>query len=205
MILANRKTFASSKELSEHQKTYKSKYEKVEQTGDVYIRYWSNEPATRYGDFILSKLPEIIDGDVPDTLVYLERLEFNVWFVCVIENNQIVDQLQGAIDVIIKEFDYDIHQSEHVYVNEPIKNISRKTISVNTPEKTDLFNYQIAKKKVNTLKLIGGFVALCIIFAVVFFGVFKSSGINKVPQKQALSPLEKFYQSYRQFTRRGNT
>ena len=108
----------SFKELDTHRAQYPASYEKLITTPTHTHRYYGQSPLLCYGEYVRECL------DKPHHLsVYLEQLEVNSWYGCVMDADGVLQERIGSLSLLSDIFAYDIHQCERVFSPNPLSSL----------------------------------------------------------------------------------
>ena len=112
MILANRARLYGAKQLKSHRQQHPARFERVIEVDDVYSRYYSDEPAILFGEYVLNQLKA--QGDPTGRFVFAQQLDESTWFFASFEDGQLERENIGLLDVLSHQFAYELREAERI-------------------------------------------------------------------------------------------
>lgn len=163
MQLAQRAVLHSAKALKQHRQQHPAKYERVIEKEGQWQRYYSDSPATLYGEYLLSHF----EGDLSGRLLYAEKLDDSHWYIA-----SFIPQLEqeaiGTLATLSHSLGYALHHAERIWVtdNDFYLHIDKdaRCSHVEVPNKATLseFELTIKPKSKRTPIALGVGLALCL-------------------------------------------
>ncbi len=163
MQLAQRAVLHSAKALKQHRQQHPAKYERVIENEGQWQRYYSDNPATLYGEYLLSHF----EGDLSGRLLYAEKLDDSHWYVASF-TPQLEQEAIGTLATLSHTLGYALHHAERIWVtdNDFYLHIDKdaRCSHVEVPNKATLneFELTIKPKSKRTPIALGVGLALCL-------------------------------------------
>ncbi len=110
--LANRALLKSAKELKTHRQRQPARFERILELQGKYVRYFSDEPAVLFGEFVLDKLKE--NGDPMGRLIFVQRLDESHWYFAEYLDGLLVRENTGLLDHLYQQFSYSLRDCSNV-------------------------------------------------------------------------------------------
>ncbi|MGF1894069.1 hypothetical protein L4D18_21855 [Vibrio campbellii] len=158
MQLAQHAVLDSAKALKLHRQQNPARYERVIEKGKQLWRYYSDNPSTLYGEFLLDQL----EGDLYGRFLYAEKLDTGMWYMASF-TPELEQEAIGSLATLNHTFGYALHHAERLLVTlkeDHLANDKRCTL-IPIPDKTKLADYELSLKK----KTRGAVVALRLVLA----------------------------------------
>lgn len=112
MILANRALLYSAKQLKTHRQQHPARFERIIEDDGVYCRYYSDEPALLFGEYVLNQLKA--QGDPMGRFVFAQKLDESLWFFASFESGKLEQESVGLLDALTHEFDYPLRKADRI-------------------------------------------------------------------------------------------
>lgn len=169
MQLAHKAVLAHKKALRQHRQQHPARYERLIERGGQIWRYYSDEPAALFGEYVQSQLDQ---GEQQTRLVYVHKLTDNKWYfaafdvaetqsegepphqvACYLEQEEV-----GEIHTLLHSFDYALHVAEKILVSHDDFYLSRdkdeRCQDINAFDEMPE-SFELKAKKTPPLKMVG--------------------------------------------------
>ncbi|MEO0889281.1 MAG: hypothetical protein AAFX97_03750, partial [Pseudomonadota bacterium] len=160
MQLAQHAVLGNAKALKTHRQQNPARYERVIRKGKQLWRYYSDNPSTLYGEFLLDQL----EGDLYGRFLYAEKLDDGVWYMASF-TPELEQEAMGSLVTLNHTFGYALHHAERllVTVKEDFLANDERCILIPVPDKTKLVDYELSikRKSRGLVVALSGALALC--------------------------------------------
>lgn len=160
MQLAQHAVLGNAKALKTHRQQNPARYERVIRKGKQLWRYYSDNPSTLYGEFLLDQL----EGDLYGRFLYAEKLDDGVWYMASF-TPELEQEATGSLVTLNHTFGYALHHAERllVTVKEDFLANDERCILIPVPDKTKLVDYELSikRKSRGLVVALSGALALC--------------------------------------------
>lgn len=150
----------NAKALKTHRQQNPARYERVIRKGKQLWRYYSDNPSTLYGEFLLDQL----EGDLYGRFLYAEKLDDGVWYMASF-TPELEQEAMGSLVTLNHTFGYALHHAERllVTVKEDFLANDERCILIPVPDKTKLVDYELSikRKSRGLVVALSGALALC--------------------------------------------
>ncbi|RJX65859.1 hypothetical protein DZ860_21100 [Vibrio sinensis] len=168
MILANRALLYSAKQLKTHRQQHPARFERILEESGVYCRYYSEEPAILFGEYVLSQLKA--QGDPTGRFVFVQKLDESLWFFASFEDGQLERESIGLLDAQIHSFDYSLRKAERIIATDKAFNgmfMDERLLLIEPFALDEMAAFTLQAKKTLTVNKWGGVMLAAVLFSIV--------------------------------------
>ncbi|WP_045422825.1 hypothetical protein [Vibrio jasicida] len=171
MQLAHKAILAHKKALRQHRQLNPARYERLIERGGQIWRYYSDEPAALFGEYVQSQLEQ---GEQQARLVYVHKLTDNHWYFAAFEAETSIEvgedappyqaalhlehEEVGEIHTLLHSFDYALYAAEKILVSHSDFYLSRdrdeRCQDINAFDEMPE-SFELKAKKTPPLKMVG--------------------------------------------------
>ncbi|WP_322805341.1 hypothetical protein SO574_23510 (plasmid) [Vibrio alfacsensis] len=148
MQLAKRAVLESVKALKQHRQQHPARYERVIEREGVWWRYYSEVPATLYGERLLAHF-DLSTGDPIGRLLYAEKLDDSHWYMASFTPS-LEQEAVGTLATLVHSFGYALHHAQTVWFTDAslMRHMDQdaRFVEVAVPDKAVLLDYELTAK-----------------------------------------------------------
>ncbi|MCA3966841.1 hypothetical protein [Vibrio vulnificus] len=117
MHLAHRAVLPTAKSLKTHRQQHPAPYERVLEREGQWWRYYSQQPATLYGEYLSSLLPFPPPEEKAIKVVYIEHIDHDLWYMASFEP-LLTQEAVGTLASLTHTLGYALYHASHIWVTD---------------------------------------------------------------------------------------